>query len=148
MWPSTWGGSAEVPGCQRNPMLPQNAPSHIQRRKPGNRGTVEPSGSLIGPPLACGSSSAATNAAGSVAIFCNSSRAATSPRTLSADQPRSNAALYSGRNSSAGLTSWSVTNRGGVPPGGGPAVLVSGEFGTLSSVAAADLQIGANKKAP
>src|SRR5712672_736736 len=107
-------------------MLPQNAPSHIQRRKPGSRGTVEPSGSLIGPPLACGSSSAATNAAGSVAIFCNSSRAATSSRTLSADQPRSNAALYSGRNSSAGLTSWSI----------------------LSSVAAADLRIGPNKKAP
>src|SRR5262249_31693299 len=38
-------------------------------------------------------------------IFSNSSRAAVSPRTLSGDQPSSNAALYSGRNSSAGVTS-------------------------------------------
>src|SRR5215472_9777174 len=86
-------------------MLPQSAPSHIQRRKPGSRGTVEPSGSLIGAPLASGSSSASTNAAGSLAIFSISSRAAASPRTLSGDQPRSNAALYSGRYSSAGVTS-------------------------------------------
>src|SRR5215475_10437651 len=85
-------------------MLPQNAPSHIQRRKPGKRGAVEPSGSLIGPPVACGSSNAATNAAGSVAIFSNSSRAAATPRTLSGDQSRLSAASYSGNNSSAGLT--------------------------------------------
>src|SRR5258708_4688901 len=99
-------------------MLPQNASSPIQRRKPGNRGTVEPSGSLIGPPLACGSPSVATNAAGSAAIFCNSSRGATSPRTLSADQPRSNAALYSDRNSRAGLTSSSVGTLSSVCCGG------------------------------
>jgi hypothetical protein len=37
----------------------------------------------------------------------------------------------------------------GVPPGGGPSLLVlAREFGTLSSVAAADLRIGTNKKAP
>src|SRR5216684_8477899 len=40
-------------------------------------------------------------------------------------------------------------NRVGGPPGGGSAVLVSArEFGTLSSVAAADLRIGPNKKSP
>jgi 4'-phosphopantetheinyl transferase EntD len=28
MWPSTYGGKIDVPGCQRKPIWPQKSPSH------------------------------------------------------------------------------------------------------------------------
>ena len=49
---------------------------------PAGAGPVEPSGRVIGPAFASRSSSEATNAAGSTAIFASSSRAAASSRTI------------------------------------------------------------------
>ena len=73
-------------------MLPANSPSHSQRRMPGILAAVEPSGSLTDAPFASRSSMLAMNASASVSIFANSSRAAATPRSLSADHPRSRAA--------------------------------------------------------
>ena len=42
MWPRHVGGRSVVPGCQRAPIEPANSPSHIQRTKPGMRGTTVP----------------------------------------------------------------------------------------------------------
>src|SRR5438552_737342 len=102
MWPRAYAGKSIVPGCHLKLMLPQNDPYQIQRRNPGNRGTVDPSGSDTGSP-ATGAASCATKVAASDRILSNSSRAASSGRRrLSEDQPRSNALTYSGSKSTLG----------------------------------------------
>src|SRR3954463_4452150 len=59
---------------------------------PGSRATLEPSGSVIGSPLASRSTRLERKAALSFEIFSSSSSAAALPRMLSGDQPRSSAA--------------------------------------------------------
>lgn len=103
MCPGQVGGNSSVPGVHRKPMWPQNSPSHIQRLMLGKRGTSEPSGSVIGPAFAVGSSRFATNAAASSSILCNCSRAAPG-RMVSGDQPLCNAATNAGMRSRLGLS--------------------------------------------
>ena len=105
MWPRQYRGSSFFPGCHRNPIEPQNSPSHIHCEYPGNRGTVEPSGKVTGAALASRSICSMRKRVESSAIrSSNSSRA--SGLTLSGDQPCSRALVYSARYSAAGQTNF------------------------------------------
>src|SRR5687768_2366194 len=68
MCPKQYGGRASVPRCHRNPMLPQNSPSHIHRRKTGRRATFVPSGNVTGLPVPSLSTRLARNASASAAM--------------------------------------------------------------------------------
>ena len=92
MWPRHVGGSAVVLCCHLRPIFPANSPSHIQRRIPGNLGTTEPSGKVIGGPFASGASILARKAPALARIISSSSSAAAG-RELSHDQPCSRAEM-------------------------------------------------------
>jgi hypothetical protein len=62
-------------------------PSHIHCRAPGSRGTVVPSGSVIGPPVASISTRLARNASAFAAIRSSSSRVAASPEIVRRPPP-------------------------------------------------------------